>query len=192
MSWWTWRGVHGTVIERVEGRLIDLSASGCRIETSHGLDVGSVGVIEVRDLATPIAEAARVCHTIERPGAAARYVLQLEFMPLALARRAPAAAAVCRREPGVEDQVLTCSGERSGSNPTSGVADAAAGRRHVVQSPHRHGESGLDSTITETAEALADRLNSGQPVTRERMVRDHRCQREPSAFSGTKRVRADD
>ena len=45
MTWWTWRDVQGTVIERVEGRLIDLSASGCRLEAAAALEVGSIGVI---------------------------------------------------------------------------------------------------------------------------------------------------
>ena len=84
MTWWTWRNVRGTVIERLEGQLLDVSASGCRLEAASMLEVGSVGVIEIGDLSTPIAEAARVCRVIDRPGASARYVLHLEFLPLPL------------------------------------------------------------------------------------------------------------
>lgn len=119
MSWWTWRDAQGMVIERIEGRLLDVSASGCRLESTSTLEVGSVGVIEIQGLEAPIAEAARVCHTVERPGAATRYVLQLEFLPLPLAKRAPARAAV-------GGQVLVGSGERSGPSPTTRPAPAVA------------------------------------------------------------------
>lgn len=94
MTWWTWDDVHGSLVERVEGQLLDIGAGGCRLETAVPLDVGSVGVVEVGGLESPVAEAARVCHVIERPGAAARYVLQVQFLPLPLAARAPARVAV--------------------------------------------------------------------------------------------------
>jgi hypothetical protein len=192
MTWWTWRDVHGTVVERLEGRLLDVSASGCRVETDTSLEVGSVGVIEIRDLPTPIAEAARVCRTTERPGASARYVLQLEFLPLPLERRAPARVAVCNGEYTSADQVLPGHGERSGSSPTSDAThggmvtvDLAAQR---ADSPESHPEAPMAGT----AEPLAEALNYERPVHRGRMGRDHRCQREPSAFSGTSWIRADD
>jgi hypothetical protein len=192
MSWWTWRDVHGTLIERVEGRLLDVSASGCRLESARTLEVGSVGVIEIRDLDRPIAEAARVCNTIERRGAAARYVLHLEFLPIAFERRAPASVAVCDGDNALVDQVLPRFGERSDSSPTKGaqrqpgVADANS----LIDA--NRPENTASEAITQTAEALADALNYSRPVIRGRIGRDYRCQREPSAFSGTTRVRADD
>ena len=192
MNWWTWRDMHGAVIERVEGRLLDISASGCRLESASTLEVGSVGVIEIRDLATPIAEAARVCHTIERPGAFARYVLQLEFLPLPLERRAPASVAVCNSDRIAVDQLLPGSGERSDSDLTNGALRKGATAAGAVIDPAEALKTQQSAAITETAEALADTLNYGRPVTRGRMGHDSRCQREPSAFSGTTWIRAED
>jgi hypothetical protein len=192
MSWWTWRDVHGSLIERLEGRLLDVSVSGCRLETGRALEVGSVGVIEIRDLNRPIAEAARVCGITERPGAAARFVLHLEFLPLALERRAPASVVVCSSGLTAIDQVLPRSGERSDSNPTKGAA--ALPQVAVVESEtgRNRPENPQSEAIMPTAEALATALNYSRPTVHGRMGRDYRCQREPSAFSGTTRVRADD
>jgi hypothetical protein len=192
MTWWTWRDVQGTVVERLEGRLLDVSASGCRVETDTSLAVGSVGVIEIRDLPAPIAEAARVCRTTERPGASARYVLQLEFLPLPLERRAPARVAVCSCDYASADQVLPGHGERSGSSPTSDTHHGGP----VTTGPATHGadspELQPEAPMARTAEPLAAALKHERPVYRGRMGRDRRCQREPSAFSGTTWLRADD
>ena len=192
MTWWLRRDVQGTVVERLEGRLIDISASGCRMETDTSLEVGSVGVIEIRDLPTPIAEAARVCRTTERPGASARYVLQLEFLPLPLERRAPARVAVSNGDHGSPDRVLAGYGERSGSSPTSGARHGGP----VTVGPSAHREDSQESLrkgpIASTAEPLAAALKHEQPVPRGRIGRGHRCRREPSAFSGTTWFRADD
>ena len=171
MTWWTWQDVQGTVVERLEGRLLDVSASGCRVETDTSLEVGSVGVIEIRDLPAPIAEAARVCRTTERPGASARYVLQLEFLPLPLERRAPARVAVCNGDYASADQVLPGHGERSGSSPTNdaphgapvGVGPAANGADSQELQP--------ETPMARTAEPLAEALNSERPVNRGRMGR---------------------
>jgi len=192
MNWWTWRDVHGAVIERVEGRLLDISASGCRLESASTLEVGSVGVIEIRDLERPIAEAARVCHAIERPGAFARYVLQLEFLPLPLEHRAPASVAVCTGDHSVVDQVLPGLGERSDPSPTNDALTAGVTADGTAQRVGEAPEIAPSTPITETAEALANALNYRRPVTRGRMGHDIRCQREPSAFSGTTWIRADD
>lgn len=94
MTWWTWDDAHGSLVERVEGQLLDIGAGGCRLETAVPLDIGSVGVVEIGGLEAPVAEAVRVCHMIERPGAAARYVLQVQFLPLPLSLRAPARVAM--------------------------------------------------------------------------------------------------
>jgi hypothetical protein len=192
MNWWTWRDVHGSLIERLEGRLLDVSASGCRLETGRALEVGSVGVIEIRDLNRPVAEAARVCGITERPGAAARFVLHLEFLPLALERRAPASVAVCNSDLAAADQVLPRSGERSDSNPTKGAV--ARQELAVVESEsgQNRPENQQFEAIAQTAEALAAALNYSRPMVHGRMGRDYRCQREPSAFSGTTKFRADD
>jgi hypothetical protein len=192
MTWWAWRDVQGTVVERLEGRLLDVSASGCRMETDTSLEVGSVGVIEIRDLPTPIAEAARVVRTTERPGASARYVLQLEFLPLPLERRAPARVAVSNGEHASADQVLPGHGERSGSSPTSEAR--LGGPVTVGPVAHREDSPELqpEAPTARTAEPLAEALRYERPVHRGRMGRDYRCQREPSAFSGTSWIRADD
>ena len=192
MTWWTWRDVQGTVVERLEGRLLDVSASGCRMETDTSLEVGSVGVIEIRDLQTPIAEAARVCRTTERPGASARYVLQLEFLPLPLERRAPARVAVSNGDHASADRVLPGSGERSGSKPTSDAPHAGPMTRQPAADCEDSRESREEAPLAGQGQPLAEALNYERPVHRSRMGRGHRCQREPSAFGGTSWYRADD
>lgn len=119
------RTVRGTAIDRIEGRLLDLSAGGCRLEAASPLDVGRIGVVEMRDLESPMAEGARVCRSIDRPGASARYVMQFEFVPLPLGGF-EARAHVCNGVQPLAEQVLPGSGERSDSGPTKYRADRAA------------------------------------------------------------------
>ena len=127
MSWWTWRDAHGTVIERIDGQLLDVSTSGCRLETTSPLPIGSVGVIELHDLPTAVVEAARVRHAFERPGAAVRHVLHFEFLPMPLPSRAPARAVVGAPAPSTVRGPLPGSGERSGPSPTTPtITDRAA------------------------------------------------------------------
>ena len=192
MTWWTWRDVQGTVIDRVEGRLLDLSASGCRLETTSALEVGSMGVIEISDLPTPVAEAARVCRMTERPGAAARYVLQLEFLPLALAQRSPAHAAVAGANGSLPGHVLTGSGERSGSNPTTATVAFAGPASGVAAERENTPENAGIAAIDGSTDDLATTLNYLGSTGRGDNGRDRGCQREPSAFSGTNPIRADD
>lgn len=133
------RAVQRNAIERIEGRLLDLSAGGCRLEAASSLGVGRIGVIEMRDLLRPIALGARVCRSIERPGASARYVMQFEFV--ALPDRSEAETSACNRvQPRVE-QVLPGFGERSDSELTkcSGIKQTAgdeASKRGMLRPKH--------------------------------------------------------
>jgi hypothetical protein len=192
VTWWTWRHPRATVIERLEGRLLDVSASGCRLEAASMLEVGSVGVIEISGLSTPIAEAARVCRVTHRPGASARYVLHLEFLPLPLPRRAPARVAVCNGANLAEDQVLTACGERSDSGPTTAAVPRRATTAQNTGITRVTPETAIAAGIATAAEPLATELDSRAPVNRGRIGHGHRCHREPSAFSGTTWIRADD
>jgi hypothetical protein len=86
MSWWTWRDLRGALVERIHGHVLDVSASGCRVESDCSIAVGSIGLLEVCGLDKPVSRVARVRHTFERPGAAVRFVLHLEFLSLPATR----------------------------------------------------------------------------------------------------------
>lgn len=87
MSWWTWRDPRGALVERIHGHVLDLSASGCRVESVCSIAVGSIGVLEVCGLDEPLSRVARVRQASERPGAALRYVLHLEFLSMPATRK---------------------------------------------------------------------------------------------------------
>jgi hypothetical protein len=84
VSWWTWPALRGAVLEQIPGRLVDIGAGGCSLETSTRLTSGTFGFVEIQGPDASLAEVARVCDVTERPGAAARFIVRLEFLPIAL------------------------------------------------------------------------------------------------------------
>lgn len=83
MTWWTWPDLRGAVLERISGELVDIGAGGCSLETSTPLSTGTFGFVEIDVPDAALAEVVRVCHVTERPGAAARFLVRLEFVPVA-------------------------------------------------------------------------------------------------------------
>lgn len=86
MNWWTWRDLRAALVVRIEGHVLDLSVSGCRVESARSIAVGSTGILDVRGLDEPLSRVARVRDTTERPGAAVRYLLHLEFLSMPATR----------------------------------------------------------------------------------------------------------
>jgi hypothetical protein len=76
--------LRGAVLEQIPGRLLDIGAGGCSLETPTRLASGTFGFVEVQSPDASIAEVARVCDVTERPGAAAPFLVRLEFLPIAL------------------------------------------------------------------------------------------------------------
>ena len=84
MNWWTWPGLRGAVLDQIPGRLVDIGAGGCSVETASQLGKGVFGFVEIEGPDASLAEVARVCDVTERPGAAAPFLVRLEFLPIAL------------------------------------------------------------------------------------------------------------
>ena len=152
MSWWTWPELRGAVLEQIPGRLVDIGAGGCSLETSTRLSSGTFGFVEIDGPDASLAEVARVCDVTERPGAAARFLVRLEFLPIAL----PAFLAASDRAPIAGEGSLAAAAEKAGPSLTlvrrrrSGGAVESVNSAQV--SPDSHGyaeEEVLDAPLAE-------------------------------------------
>ena len=114
MTWWTWPGLRGAVLEQIPGRLVDIGAGGCSLETSTRLASGTFGFVEVQGPDASIAEVARVCDVTERPGATEPFIVRLEFLPIAL----PAGVGVSDRRTPAPAGSLAAAAEKAGSSLT--------------------------------------------------------------------------
>ena len=154
MTWWTWPALRGAVLERVPGRLVDIGAGGCSLETASRLSSGTFGFVEIQGPDASLAEVARVCDVTERPGASAPFLVRLEFLPIAL----PAHESVGDRMPAAVEGSLAAAAEKAGSSLTLVRRRGANGQVESVGSaqsaPDSHGYA-----VAETPEnTLADRL----------------------------------
>ena len=123
MTWWTWPGLRGAVLEQIPGQLVDIGAGGCSLETSTRLSSGTFGFVEIQGADASLAEVARVCDVTERPGAAVRFLVRLEFLPIAL----PTHAGVMRSALDDAGGFAGCSRRKGWLQPDSRAA--APGRR---------------------------------------------------------------
>ena len=153
MSWWTWPALRGAVLERVPGRLLDIGAGGCSLETSARLASGTFGFVEIQGPDASLAEVARVCDVTERPGAAARFLVRLEFLPIAL----PSQMGSDRAAAAVEGS-LAAAAEKAGPSLTLVRRRGANGEVESVETaqsaPDSHGYAATELP----GEPLADRL----------------------------------
>ena len=154
MTWWTWPGLRGAVLERIPGELLDIGAGGCSLETSARLSSGTFGFVEIQGSDASIAEVARVCDVTERPGAAAPFLVRLEFLPIAL----PAHLAVSDRAPVSVEGSLAAAAEKAGHSLTLVRRRNANGTVESVSSAHGDADSHTDAEASEPRDALAERL----------------------------------
>ena len=155
MTWWTWPGLRGAVLEQIPGRLLDIGAGGCSLETSTRLASGTFGFVEVQGADASIAEVARVCDVTERPGASARFLVRLEFLPIAL----PAALGVASDRRNVTPEgSLAAAAEKAGSSLTLVRQRNANGAGEMVSSARDDADSHGDAVANDPGEALAERL----------------------------------
>ncbi len=92
MTWWTWPGLRGAVLEQLAGRLVDIGAGGCSVETASRLGTGTFGFVEIDGPDAWLGEVARVSDVTERPGTDAPFLVRLEFLPIPLPRHPRAGA----------------------------------------------------------------------------------------------------
>ena len=154
MSWWTWPGLRGAVLERIPGRLVDIGAGGCSLETSTLLASGTFGFVEIQGPDASLAEVARVCEITERPGAAARFVVRLEFLPIAL----PAHLGASDRSPMSPDASLAAAAEKAGSSLTLVRRRGSNGETENVSSAHGAPDSHGYAEANVPGPTLAERL----------------------------------
>ena len=154
MTWWTWPGLRGAVLEQIPGRLLDIGAGGCSLETSTRLSSGTFGFVEVQGPDASIAEVARVCDVTERPGAAAPFLVRLEFLPIAL----PAGLGVSDRRAMTPDASLAAAAEKAGPSLTLVRRRGANGEVEHVDSAHSEPESHGYAAEEFADESLAERL----------------------------------
>ena len=155
MSWWTWPGLRGAVLEQIPGHLMDIGAGGCSLETSTRLTSGTFGFVEIQGRDASLAEVARVCDVTERPGAAARYLVRLEFLPIAL----PAHLGASDRAPVAVAGSLAAAAEKAGPSLTLVPRRQSAGEADSVSSAHDAPESHAHAQPDLPGDALAERLN---------------------------------
>jgi hypothetical protein len=127
MSWWTWPGLRGAVLEQIPGHLVDIGAGGCSLETSTRLTSGTFGFVEIQGPDASLGEVARVCDVTERPGAAAPFLVRLEFLPIAL-----------------PDGFLAAAAENAGPSLTLVPRRSPDGEKETVESAHEPLADGLN------------------------------------------------
>jgi len=154
VNWWTWPGLRGAVLEQIPGCLVDIGAGGCSLETSTRLTSGTFGFVEVQGPDASIAEVARVCDVTERPGAAARFLVRLEFLPIAL----PAHVGVSDRGALVAEGSLAAAAEKAGPSLTLVRRRRGGGEVESVSSAHNAPDSHGYADAERPGETLADRL----------------------------------
>ena len=154
MSWWTWPGLRGAVLERIPGRLVDIGAGGCSLETSSRLSSGTFGFVEIQGPDASPAEVARVCDVTQRPGASAPFLVRLEFLPIAL----PAHLNATDRSPATVEGSLAAAAEKAGPSLTLVRRRGADGQVEKVASAHSGPESHGYADAEVQGEPLAERL----------------------------------
>ena len=154
MSWWTWQGLRGAVLERIPGELVDIGAGGCSLETPARLSSGTFGFVEIQGPDASIAEVARVCDVTERPGAAARFLVRLEFLPIAL----PAHLGATDRAPARVEVSLAAAAEKAGPSLTLVRRRRQDGGVESLSSSHSEPDSHGYAEVEAPGEALAERL----------------------------------
>ena len=154
MSWWTWPALRGAVLEQIPGRLVDIGAGGCSLETSSRLTSGTFGFVEIQGPDASVAEVARVCDVTERPGAAARFIVRLEFLPIAL----PSHVWPSDRPAAVEGS-LAGAAEKAGHSLTLVRRRNANGTVESVSSAQSDTDAHSDASANGPGDTLAERLN---------------------------------
>ena len=154
MTWWTWPALRGAVLERIPGRLVDIGAGGCSVETSSRLSSGTFGFVEIQGPDASVAEVARVCDVTERPGAAAPYLVRLEFVPIAL----PAQVSTDDGGPATLEGSLAAAAEKAGPSLTLVRRRRSNGEVESVESAHSAPDSHGYATPERPGEPLAERL----------------------------------
>jgi hypothetical protein len=152
VSWWTWPALRGAVLEQIPGRLVDIGAGGCSLETSSRLTSGTFGFVEIQGPDASVAEVARVCDVTERPGAAARFIVRLEFLPIAL----PSQVWPSDR-PAVEGS-LAGAAEKTGPSLTLVRRRRIDGAVETVNSAHDDTDAHGDASANGPGHTLAERL----------------------------------
>ena len=154
MTWWTWPGLRGAVLEQIPGRLLDIGAGGCCLETPTRLASGTFGFVEVQGPDASLAEVARVCDITERPGHASPFLVRLEFLPIAL----PAGLVASDRAAVSPEGSLAAAAQKAGPSLTLVRRRRADGGVESVSSaqsaPDSHGYAEAEAP----GEALAERL----------------------------------
>jgi hypothetical protein len=154
VTWWTWADLRGAVLEEIAGEIVDIGAGGCSVETSSRLDTGTFGFVEIQSPDASLAEVARVCAVTERPGAAAPFLLRLEFLNIAL----PVHLAVGDGFAEPNDAPLVAAGEKAGRSLTlvrRGQRATGEASDAIAQNPpERHGNAEANDLGTSLADDL--------------------------------------
>lgn len=154
MTWWTWPALRGAVLERIPGRLVDIGAGGCSLETSSRLSSGTFGFVEIQGPDASLAEVARVADVTERPGAASPYLVRLEFVPIAL----PSHMSSSDRVAATVEGSLAAAAEKAGPSLTLVRRRGANGEVENVGSaqsaPESHGYAEADGQENSLADQL--------------------------------------
>jgi hypothetical protein len=124
--WWTWSTVTGALVRRVPAQIVNLSASGCLIESAAPLPPGVVGVLELETPERTHREAVRISYGHHRPGSAAPFCAGVEFLVFDAAESGSIREHVWGTAAPHAAARLARAGENSGTSRTSAKV---AGRR---------------------------------------------------------------
>jgi hypothetical protein len=154
VSWWTWPALRGAVLEQIPGRLVDIGAGGCSLETTTRLSSGTFGFVEIQGADASLAEVARVCDVTERPGHASPFLVRLAFLPIAL----PANLAASDRGPVSPEGSLAAAAQKAGPSLTLVRRRRGDGEVERVGSARSGPDSSGYAAEQLQQESLAERL----------------------------------
>jgi hypothetical protein len=154
VSWWTWPALRGAVLEQIPGRLVDIGAGGCSLETTTRLSSGTFGFVEILGADASLAEVARVCDVTERPGHASPFLVRLEFLPIAL----PAGLVASDRAAVSPEGSLAAAAQKAGPSLTLVRRRRSNGDVESVGSAHSAPDSHGNAERDAPGETLAGRL----------------------------------
>ncbi|HET9267070.1 MAG TPA: PilZ domain-containing protein [Vicinamibacterales bacterium] len=154
MSWWTWPALRGAMLEQIPGRLVDIGAGGCSLETATRLSSGTFGFVEIEGADASLAEVARVCDVTERPGHAAPFLVRLEFLPIAL----PAGLVASDRAAVSPEGSLAAAAQKAGPSLTLVRRRRSNGEVESVSSAHSAPDSHGNAECDAPGETLAEHL----------------------------------
>jgi len=131
--------VFGVLARSIPSRLVEISRSGCLLESAHRVEDGTVGELRLEVDGTVLLDDVRVTRCVRIEGAGASYLVGAEFVQT----RRPAEQSIRRAVTGV---LRSLASPRGGAKPAAKRGERGAGGPTPVNSESR-GEGAMKALL---------------------------------------------